>query len=274
MGTPLVSIIVPCYNQGLYIAETLNSVLQQCFLDWECVIMDDGSTDNSAEIIQSFCDKDSRFVYFKQNNSGVCITRNNAIKHSRGKYILPLDADDIIEPDYLEMAVNVFENKTDVKVVNCLADQFGEHCGSWFLPEYSFNELLWNNTLICASMFRRSDFDKTIGYNPNMEMGCEDWDFWLSLLGPNDVVYRIGEVLFHYRVRLVSRSTDAAKAHKLIYRQIVRNHMDYYEEYIDNLIPMRNQLYWANVWKDSYYRHSLARFKDWLFNLKSAITKH
>lgn len=267
----MVSIIVPCFNQGEYVRDTLMSISEQTYSDWECLVVNDGSVDDSADIIHEFCGRDGRFIYIGQPNLGVCNARNVAISRSKGKYLLPLDADDIISPTYIEKAVAVMERNPEVKLVYSLADKFGLETGRWFLPEYEYEKLLWNNILFCSSIFRRSDFDKTGGYNANMVWGCEDWDFWLSFLHAGDIVYRIDEVLFHYRIKEVSRTTESKKRQSLIYRQIIRNHIELYSEYIDQLIPMRNDLYWERVKKESYYRHSLARVKDLLLRVVDKV---
>lgn len=121
MDNPLVSIIVPCYNQGEYLAEALQSVENQNYSNWECVIVDDRSTDNSREIASSFCEKDKRFIYLWQENQGPSVARNNAIQHSCGQYILPLDGDDKIHHDYINQAVIVLNKNEDVKIVYCQA---------------------------------------------------------------------------------------------------------------------------------------------------------
>lgn len=101
MKKGLVSVIMPCYNQGCYLSEALESVINQTYSDWECIIIDDGSTDSSEEIAKEYCQKDGRIRYIYQDNAGVIAARNNAIAASSGEYILPLDADDSISTVYL-----------------------------------------------------------------------------------------------------------------------------------------------------------------------------
>ena len=112
---PLISIIVPCFNQGEFLAEALNSVMGQTYSNWECVIVDDGSEDDTSVVAAEFVEKDRRFSYIKQDNQGPSIARNNGISLSKGTYILPLDSDDIIESTYLEKAINYFNNHPDPK---------------------------------------------------------------------------------------------------------------------------------------------------------------
>ena len=114
---PVVSVIVPCYNQGEYVQETLESVRVQTYPNLECIIVNDGSTDNSLQEVQTFCLKDDRFRCFDKKNEGVSAARNFAISQSRGDFILPLDADDKIAPTYLEEALKIFSEDPSVKLV-------------------------------------------------------------------------------------------------------------------------------------------------------------
>lgn len=113
---PIVSIIIPCFNYGHLLGETLDSVLAQTFQDWEAIIVDDGSTDNSREVAESYCGKDSRFRYFFQKNKGLSAARNKGIELSRGNYFQFLDADDLIEKRKLEIQVTFLSlnPKTDL----------------------------------------------------------------------------------------------------------------------------------------------------------------
>ncbi|MCD4680085.1 MAG: glycosyltransferase, partial [Bacteroidales bacterium] len=105
MHHKLVSIIIPLYNAEKYIKETLDSVLSQSYSNWECIIVDDGSTDSSKKIALEYCAKDARFKYFHQPNSGPSAARNHGLKISSGDYIQYLDADDVIFPERLKLMV-------------------------------------------------------------------------------------------------------------------------------------------------------------------------
>jgi len=232
----LVSIIVPCYNAEKFIAETLDSVLNQTYENWECVIVDDGSTDRSSEIMRQYQNKDSRFKCIFGENKGVATARNTAIAASSGCYILPLDADDLIAPKYIEDAVKVLDERPDVKLVYCNAEKFGRKKEKWKLPDYDFNLLLSENMIFCSALYRRADFDQTSGYNPNMNMGYEDWDFWLCLLQENDVVVKLEPTYFFYRTHKKSRNRTVAKNLENMYKQLYLNHKNLYVDYIDNPI--------------------------------------
>lgn len=238
-----VSVIVPCYKQAEYLSETLDSVRVQTYQNWECIIVNDGSPDNTKEIAKKYVESDTRFKYVFQENSGPSAARNNGIKNSHGEYLLPLDADDLIAPTYLEKAVDHFSHFPETKLVYCKAEKFGKEIGAWFLPEYDYESFIWNNCIFCTAMFRRSDYDKTSGYNENMVHGNEDWDFWLSLLKKSDVVYCINEVLFYYRVKDSSRTIDLGESYmQKTLIQMSNNHPDVYGQYKEGIIQYHNDL--------------------------------
>lgn len=232
----LVSVIVPCYNQAQYLAETLDSVLAQTYHYWECIIVNDGSPDNTEEIAQEYCAKDSRFHYYYKENSGVADTRNYGISKSNGYYILPLDSDDKIASTYLEKAIKYFELNTSAKLVYSEVELFGTEHGIWQLSPYSHKNILKKNCIVCSCVYKRLDFNLTCGYNPNMVYGWEDWDFLLSLLKPEDKVFKIPETLFYYRIKESSRSTKLEQKKKQMLLQLMLNHPDYYAQYIDYLV--------------------------------------
>lgn len=236
----LVSIIVPCYMQAEYLAETLDSVLSQTYPNWECIIVNDGSRDNTEEVASKYVQKDARFKYLYKENGGLADARNFGILHSCGVYILPLDSDDRIGPTYIEKAMNVFDKNPETKLVYCQAELFGIETGLWNLPKYSYQQLLRFNHIFCSCIYRRKDYDKTEGYNTNMLYGYEDWDFLLSLLSLGDIVYQIEESLFFYRTKKVSMITKLTSNHSQMILQMMLNHADLYKDSMDLMVN-----YWA-----------------------------
>jgi glycosyltransferase involved in cell wall biosynthesis len=225
----LVSVIIPCYNQAQYLPDALNSVLAQTYSNWECIIVNDGSPDNTEEVALEWVEKDERLKYYKKENGGVSDARNFGIRKSGGEYILPLDADDKIGPEYLENALQAFAKNSDIGVVYCEAEYFGDQKGKWNLPEFSVNELLCRNIVFCSAFFRREDYNKTKGYDNDMKFGWEDWDFWLSLAELNCTFYRLPKTHFFYRIKENSRnqSLDETKS-KVLYKQLFLCHIDFY----------------------------------------------
>ena len=249
---PRISIVIPCYNGEKYIRETLDCLLMQTIDDWECVIVNDGSTDNSLEILKEYAAKDSRYKYIDKENGGPAIARNTAIAASSGKFILPLDADDLIAPSYAEKAIGYLEEHPSCKLVYCKARFFGDRNDLVRLPVYNFYELPYENSIFCSCVYRRVDFDKTQGYNPNMVFRNEDWDFLLSLLTEKDEVYCIPDILFFYRQHGISRNHNIDEAYALANLQMIMNHPRIYER------DKERTLEWMNPMLD-YYKTELEK---------------
>lgn len=244
---PLVSIIVPCYNQAKYISETLKSILQQTYQNWECLIINDGSPDNTDEIVSEWLEKDNRFQYIKKTNTGVCDTRNKGIEKAKGTYILPLDADDKIAPQYISEAIDEFERDDSIKLIYCNKILFGAVNIQKPCPPYSFETMLSENLIHNAGIFRKRDFNSTKGYNLNMHDGLEDWDFWITFLDPKDKVVKLDGYYLYYRIKKIARSTqiDLEKNERLIL-QIFKNNQDKYLEYYNPIRDHINHLYYKN----------------------------
>lgn len=198
--SPLISVIVPCYNQAQYLEECLQSVLDQTYQNWECIIVNDGSPDNTEEIAQQWTAKDSRFIYLKKDNGGLSSARNAGIEIARGEWILPLDADDKIGTQYLELAEKEFDK--GYTIIYCEAEFFGEKTGKWELPEFSLENLAKDNCIFCTAFFKRKNWAQVGGYDENMIYGLEDWEFWIHLMKNGDKrTYKISKNLFLYRIK-------------------------------------------------------------------------
>ena len=251
--SPLVSIIIPCYNKAQYLGETLESVEAQTHSNIEVIVVDDDSPDNTKEVASQYRQRMDNLQYIHQLNQGPSAARNNGIKASHGVYVMALDADDKLEPTYVEKCANYLQQHPEVKLVYSRADMFGQYNQPWDLPEYSHYELLWQNMINYCAMYRCSDFNQTLGYNINMVKGLEDWDFWLTFLNPQDKVHRIDEVLFHWRTQPVSRTAEAEENEHELMRQIYHNHEEIYAPYLQDII------YFHEKWKVTEKQFSNAR---------------
>lgn len=222
---------MPCYNDGQYIMEAIDSVRQQTYKDWELIIVDDGSDDEETiRIIDSI--QDENIKIYHTNHLHPAGARNYGIERANGIYILPVDSDDKIEKTYMEKAVKKIESNDKIGVVYCEADLFGEKTGKWQLPQYSFDKMLLDNIVFVTALFYKKDWESVGGFNTNMEAGMEDYDFWLGILELGKEIYQIPEILFHYRIKPVSRTTgfqsDYIQIQK-VYRQIYDNHKHFYK---------------------------------------------
>jgi glycosyltransferase involved in cell wall biosynthesis len=239
----LVSVIVPCYNQAQYLDECLQSVLTQSYSNWECIIVDDGSPDHTKETSAKWCSKDSRFRYLEKENGGLSSARNAGIKLSVGKYILPLDADDYINKDYLKDALNIFDNNENIKIVYGKAALFGKQTGEWPLPRYTYFKLLEGNMIYCSAIYKRIDYNQTLGYDEQLKTGYEDWDFWLQLLSENDETYFIADfTVFYYRIKEVSMLKDIDLEHaKKLRLYIFNKHKLLFEKHWHDPILLKRE---------------------------------
>lgn len=232
MNKPLISVIVPCFNDGKYIQECLNSIHEQAYANYEIIVINDGSTEISTnEIISKI--NHPKIIVLQTKNQGPSNARNQAIRSSNGKYILPLDADNKVGETFISKAIDLLEKNSETKVVNCNIVFFGGKKGIQVFPNFTIEKLICENIIECASVYRRSDFDQTIGYNPNMKEGFEDWDFWLSLLENGGGVYKLDLAEIYYRVKKSSRNNSiSSEQFRRLRRQIYNNHKELFSKYL------------------------------------------
>ncbi|SMG13951.1 glycosyltransferase family 2 protein [Paraburkholderia susongensis] len=235
-----ISIVVPCFNQQEFIAETLESVLHQSFTDWECIVVNDGSTDGSAAVIQRYAEKDPRFLSFTRENGGVAAARNFGFAQASGDLFVPLDGDDQIHPDFLRRALACFTEQPDTDLVHCKTQRIGESKKIWRLPEYSYEKLLWQNMIVNTTMYRRDAFFRVGGYSSEMIHGFEDWEFYVRLLNPASKVRFIDAPMYLYRVKKSSRSTELVTLGKVeeSQRLIYTRNRGAYESFMENPISV------------------------------------
>lgn len=269
---PKVSVIIPCYNHGAYLDEAVQSVLDQTYEDYEIIIVNDGSTDQETNRKLNDYNRPKTKV-LQTDNQGLPSARNNGIKISNGDYILPLDADDRIGKTYLEDAIQILDTQPDKGIIYCEAEFFGDKTGKWQLPAYSLQDILLLNMIFSCAMFRRTDWEKVGGYNPNMAYGYEDWDFWLSLLELGRTVHKIEKVLFFYRFNKNSMIHNLGGERKKVVQMLAQgylNHRRFYEThsglFFDKILNDRDQL---NEYKSE--REQLNQYKSENEYLKATI---
>ena len=232
---PIVSVIMPCFNQGQFIEEAVESIIAQTFTPVEIIIINDGSTDIETVRLLNHYQKPNASVIHTENR-GPSAARNVGIHQAKGQYILPVDADDRIAPTYLEKAVPILASQPEIGIVYTQAELFGAKTGSFDLPPYQFPDILLGNMIFNSSLYRKADWEKVGGYNENMVCGWEDYDFWLSILELGKDVFRIPEVLYYHREVANSRSEQMTQEHWVkSYTQIFANHPQLYSDHIDIL---------------------------------------
>lgn len=227
---PLASIIMPCWNSGRYLKESVASALGQTYAPLELVIADDGSDDEETQRILASL-KDPRIRVLHLLHGGPSAARNAAIRAAKGTYILPLDSDDLIEPPYLAEAIEILECDHTVGMVYAQADYCGARTGKWQLVPYSMETMLCESMIYVSAVFRKADFERVGGYDETLPY-YEDWDFWLSILELGLHPVRLGGTYFHYRKRADSTSLMqqryALEEIFGVYDRIVERHQQLY----------------------------------------------
>jgi glycosyltransferase involved in cell wall biosynthesis len=230
-NSPQISVIIPCYNHGRYLPEALASVVAQTFGDWEVVIVDDGSTDDSAEVAERLIAgyPHYRMRLLRQANQGLSASRNNGIHQARGVYILPLDADDQIEPGMLAATLEVLERRPEVGFVYTDVHMFGVENRIWSGGPYSLNKLRFDCPMVPITLFRKRAWAAVEGFPSDLyPQGYEDWDFWLRLAAAGWQGDHIAQPLVRYR-RSNGSMLANARIHDLELRaQIVLHHPSLY----------------------------------------------
>ncbi|SFI09718.1 glycosyltransferase family 2 protein [Halpernia frigidisoli] len=263
-----ISIIVPCYKQAKYLDECLQSVFDQIFTDWECIIVNDGSPDDTEFIAKKWIEKDSRFKYFYKENGGLSSARNFGIESAVGEWILPLDADDYISDDYLQLAKSHFKNN-NLKVIYCLARKFGLQTEILKLEKFSLKQLALENVIFCTAFYKKSDWQKAEGYDENLKSGYEDWEFWINILKESGEVLKLEKVCFFYRIKEDSMLINLKKINDESTIQYIENkHRLFFEK---NLGSIRN-LYRENEQNkkvlDAINKRFFSRVVNKLYSIK------
>ncbi len=249
-GEPLVSVIVPVYNMDAFLRETLDSILSSDYSNFEVVIMDDGSTDNSLKIAQEYAFKDKRVRAYTQSNAGACAARNHAISLAQGEYILPVDSDNTITPQFIFNAVKIISSDLDIKVVCPRADFFGDRTGEWILPTFSLSLIAHKNIMDTCAMYRKADWERVGGYCEDI-IAREDWEFWISILKDGGKVVKLPEISLHYRVRKNSKRVSDRKLKRHVIDILNIRHPEFFERELGG--PLRYHRSWSRL-INKFYR--------------------
>jgi len=242
---PEISIILTCYNYGEFIFECLSSIKNQSFTNWECIVVDDGSTDNSKQQVECFL-SDGRIRYIYQENAGVSSARNNGLNQSNGTFVICIDADDTISPLFLEKLLVTIKSDESVFLVYPEVVLFGERRGIWNLPNYTYSNLLRHNMLVVSALYKKVDFETSGGYDTNMEKGSEDWEYWIRLLNVESKVVKVKEAILNYRIKSTSKNgllladSDTRNA---TYRYITKKHALIYKEHFESPLVLYHELH-------------------------------
>lgn len=197
----LLSIIIPCFNDGKYLAESVASA-QECLsiIPGELIVVNDGSNDGlTLKILRSIEEQGIHVI--QQENKGLGAARNSGIRLAKGQYILPLDSDDLIRAEYVREAIAHLDQHTETDVVYPDIAYFDGMEGNREMPEYDTGQLVLENYIIATSVYRKRVWEQIEGYDESMRLGWEDWDFWLRAAARGASFWHYPAVGLDYRVR-------------------------------------------------------------------------
>ena len=237
----MVSVIVPAYNQAEYLPAALDSVLAQTHHEWECIIINDGSTDETEKIAKSYAKKDTRFKYFKRDNGGLSSARNAGLKLAGGNWIQFLDSDDYIEPGKFEHSFGLFNEYPDTQIIVSNFKMFIDDPANATVAFCELNQerLNYGSILfgwgpefvipIHCGLFKRNLFDK-VSFDENLK-SLEDWIMWLDLFKAEPNASYINKPMAYYRNNPQSMTKD---------KTVFRNNLIIAYKYVLNTIPDRH----------------------------------
>lgn len=229
-NTPKISVLMAAYNAEKYISEAIQSILDQTFTDFELIIVNDGSTDNTKEKIETF--KDQRIRYHEnEGNCKIIYTRNKLLNLAKGKYIAWLDADDISTKNRLLEQFNFMENNPDYGICGSwaiLIDENGHELNEIWKPishsEIIKFQMIFSNNFITSSVFMKNFDDENYTFSGNWKLG-EDYNFWLKVIS-NYKSTNIKETLTFYRINSSGATLNGQNIMNENKIEIIENHLN------------------------------------------------
>lgn len=258
-STPKVSVIIPCYNDKDYIGETLESVLNQTFKDFEVIIVDDGSDQKTKKVLDNI--KHPQIKVLKQEKNGPSKARNLGVLNAKGKYVLTIDSDDTFHSSFLLKAVEILDSNNRITAVSSYCNIF---IGNFnIIHKHSpkgggINDFLFDNNSTSFALIRKSNWLDIGGYDENMIHGTEDWEFWISLTKNGGLVYVIEEYLFNYRDKKGSLDKQAKEFYRVEnLSYIYKKHKDVYINNFNDVVDYLSGLAKRNKKNEIKYKTSI-----------------
>ncbi|MFV8345313.1 glycosyltransferase family 2 protein [Flavobacterium sp. ZB4P13] len=268
---PKISVIIPCFNNETTILETIESVNQQEYSSIEMVIVNDGSTDRSTQVISDYIKNNNaaNITLINQVNSGPSKSRNNGADKAIGKYLLFLDADDIIAPSFINKCIEHLEKDQTLNIVYTEAEYFGAKNRAWILPEFKISNFLESNCIPISAVIRNEVFKEVGKFDENLNY-TEDWELWIRIVKEFGGVHKIPESLFFYRKRFDKSSiTDDKKNWNIRDQSTLYIYNKHYAYFSENNYDIETLL----KSKDSNGKYKKKYYNVWYRKLFYKITK-
>jgi glycosyltransferase involved in cell wall biosynthesis len=243
---PLVSVIIPCYNDGQYLDDSVSSIKAQGFTDLEIIIVNDGSTDEfTLKKLASFNDPLIKVLH--KENGHLSSARNHGIRHANGSIIVTLDADDKFEDTFIGQGVEVLKHDPSTGAVTCYLKSFGLKKYTWKPLGGDIKNFLYRQESCASAMFRKECWEKTGGYDEQMKSGYEDWEFWIRVTSAGWRVHVLKEYLLNYRVTEKSMLLTQSEPKR--------------EEIVNYIMEKHKQLYWEQL-KDAVIQRKIIDLRN------------
>jgi len=208
MSAAKISGVIPCFNQGEFVLDAIESLLAQTHSISEIIIVNDGSTDQATNDLLRNLKRD-RVRVFEKENGHLSSARNFGIYKVESEYVILLDADDTFANTFAEKAVRMFRNDVKIGAVTPYFKKFGSDQGIVKTRGGELKDFLTANRSCGNGMIKKSVWDKVGGYDEKMKKGFEDWEFWIRILSHGYSIEILEEPLFNYRVKTISMATES-----------------------------------------------------------------
>jgi len=262
-----ISIIIPYYKGEDYIHETLKSVYDQTYQNFEVIIVNDGSERSALDLIEKNIDfKNLKIIH--QENQGQSSARNNGVKSATGKYILFLDCDDLIDKKFLDKTHQILSKDNQTRICYTKGKFFEKTDKEWVLQPFNTFDFLIENCIPITALIYKEDFEKVGGFDTQLNY-YEDWDFWISLVEIGAKVHKIDEFLFFYRIRnttdsLTNTSIDNSSRLSDNFFEIYKKHYTFYKQngldFHSIMSLIRENKKYKSKYYDEWYRKLIYKF--------------
>lgn len=229
-----VSIVIPLFNCENTIKETILSIENATFKNLEVILVDDGSTDQSVNVVENIISNSNLDMQlFVKENEGPSKTRNFGVTKAKGKFIVFIDSDDKIHPTYIEKAFHIINASSKYCLVYSDVELFGAETGKWKLKDFELSSFLIENSIPIFAMFKKEQFVALTGFDEKLHF-AEDWELWIRFLKKFGTAFQIKEELYYYRKSQLNDSlTDKMNHNNKIdaaRKYIYDKHYDFYCE--------------------------------------------